>query len=168
MANDGGLISVLAQWMADELYALIYNDNPVFKREVAGKSPKSADLYRHQVGATKAGIEASERFAPFAFVAAGDENADRAGGYDLLRRPQLRVFLGTVSKEDGVALWGDGTQLGINKITDLVIALFDKKRPSDTSITCEDFYYDGFYEILDAPKIQWRQLNFEVGQLPTE
>jgi hypothetical protein len=165
MANDGSLVAVLAQWMADQLYALTYNGQPVFKREVSGKSPKGADIWKHQVGITEGGMEKSIQYSPFAFVSAGDEDTAREGDHDLRRIPDFRVLIGVDSKEDGVALWGDSTHLGTSKIRDLVINTFDKKSPADAEITCDEFYYVGGLEILDQPKRHWIRLDFEVSQM---
>jgi hypothetical protein len=165
MANDGGLTAILAQWMADQLYSLAYEGQYVFKREVAGKSPKGADIWKHQVGIIEGGLEKSAQYSPFAFVSSGDEDTAREGDNDLRRIPDFRVLIGVDSKEDGVALWGDATHLGVSKIQDLVVNLFDKKRPDDSAILCDEFYYAGSIEILNQPKRQWIQMNFEASQM---
>jgi len=159
MANDGGLVAILAQWMVDILKALKYNNVNVFK---------TADIWKHQVGATEGGMEKSIAYSPFAFVSAGDEDTAREGDNDLRRIPDFRVFIGVDSKEDGVAQWGDANHLGTSKIRDLVIDLFEKERPADPTITCDEFYYVGGLEILDQPKRHWIRLDFEVSQLNIE
>jgi len=165
--NDGGMIVLLVQWVVDTLRALTYNDKPVFKLNVAGNAvdPKSVDIWKHQVGISKGGMEASSRYSPFAFVSSGDEKSTREGGYDLRRVPDIRVLIGVDSKEDGVAQWGDAAHLGTSKIRDLVIDALDKKRSDDVNIPCDEFYYDSSLEILDIPKCHWLQMNFNVGQM---
>jgi hypothetical protein len=153
--NDGGLIAVLAQWAVDTLKALKYNDIDVFK---------TVDIWKHQVGITASGQEASGRYQPFAFVGSGDEDSTRQGG-DLRRSPGIKVMIGVDAKEDGVAQWGDATHPGTSKIRDLVIVALDEQRPNDAEITCDEFYYDHLIEILDMPKRHWVQLNFTVGQI---
>ena len=59
MANDGGLMAALEQWMADQLAALTSSGELVFK---------TAEVWKHQIGPTKAGMEAFARYDPFAFV----------------------------------------------------------------------------------------------------
>jgi len=156
MANDGGLIATLAQWMVDVLASLEHESKSVFK---------TTALWKHQVAATKAGIEAFPRYAPFAFVGRQDIDTAREGGKDLRQIPGFSILIGVVSKEDGVAHWGNDTNLGTSKIRDLIIPLFDKKRPDDAEIKCDEFYYAGEYEVVDLPKIHCIQMNFEVSQL---
>ncbi|MGD0077034.1 MAG: hypothetical protein ABSB91_00250 [Sedimentisphaerales bacterium] len=158
MANDGGLVAILAQWLADTLKVLTYGDDDtlVFK---------TVDIWKHQVGITESGMEASLRYFPFAFVGAGDEDTAREGDNDLRRIFDFKIIVGVDSKEDGVALWGDANHLGTSKIRDLVIAAFDKKRPDGTNITCDEFYYAGGLELLDQPKRHWIRLTFEVSQM---
>jgi hypothetical protein len=156
MANDGGLIAALVQWVADTLKILAFDGKLVFK---------TVDIWKHQVGISKSGLEASSRYSPFAFVSSGDEKSKREGGYELQRIPDIRIVIGVDSKEDGVAQWGDETHFGTSKIRDLVINALDKKRPDGTDITCDEFYYENSLEILDMPKCHWLQINFTVGQM---
>jgi len=154
--NDGGLMAVLEQWMADTLAVLKNNNVLIFK---------SADVWKHQIAATSSGMETFTRYAPFAFVSFQSGDSAREGGNDLRQILSFAVLIGAESKEDGVARIGSATVLGTSKIRDLVIAAFDKKRPTDAGITCDEFYYVGEVEILDMPKRHCIQLNFEVSQL---
>jgi len=149
-------MAILEQWMADTLAALQYGGADVFK---------TADIWRHQLGGTGGGLEASTRYAPFAFVSYQGGKSAREGNNDLRQIFEFAVLIGTEFKEDGIARFGSNIQLGTSKIRDLVIALFDKKRPDDETVTCDEFYYIDEIEILDMPKKHWIQLNFEVSQL---
>jgi len=156
MANDGGLMAVLEQWMADILAAMTSGGKAVFK---------TADVWRHQVGATSGGIEAFDRYEPFAFVSYQSADAAREGDYDLRQVLEFAVLIGVVSKSPGDARTGSSGNLGTSKIRDLVIAAFDKQRPDDESIECDEFYYTGELEIFDSPKRHAIQMNFEVSQV---
>jgi hypothetical protein len=156
MANDGGLMAVLEQWMADTLAALQDGGADVFK---------TADIWRHQLAGTGGGLEASSRYAPFAFISYQGAKSAREGDNDLRQIFEFAVLIGAESAIDGIARFGDGAHLGTSKIRDLIIALFDKKRPDDAEITCDEFYYIDEIEILDMPRKHWVQLNFEVSQL---
>jgi len=156
--NDGGLVAFLAQWVIDTLKALKLDDVDVFK---------TVDLWKHQVGVTESGMEASGRYSPFAFVSCGDEDTAREGGNDLRRIPDIRILIGVDSKLDGDALWGNADKPGTSKIRDLIIAALDKKQPDDENITCDEFYYIRAVEILDQPKRHWVRMDFEVSQMST-
>lgn len=157
MANDGGLIAKLEQWMADTLAAITdSNGDDVFKK---------ADIWKHQVAATEGGMQAFTKYEPFAFVAYMSGDAAREGDYDLRQVLEFAVLIGVESKSNGVARFGDGNNLGTSKIRDLVIAAFDKQRPSDETITCDEFYYTGEVEVFDSPKHHAIQMTFEVSQL---
>jgi len=156
MTNDGGLIAILEQWMAETLAALKNDDVLVFK---------SADVWKHQIAATSSGMEAFTRYAPFAFVSYQAGDSAREGDHDLRQMLSFAVLIGAESKEDSIARIGSATVLGTSKIRDLVIAAFDKKRPADTGFTCDEFYYIGEVEVLDMPKRHCIQMNFEVSQL---
>lgn len=153
MANDGGKMASIEQWMADQLAALNFEDKPVFK---------TAEPWKHQVGPTSAGMEAFARYDPFAFVAYQSTDAAREGDYDLRQVIEMAVLIGVESKEDGVARYGDANHLGTSKIRDLVIDLFDRVHPGET-FNCDDFYYTGDVEVLDAPKRHAIQMIFETS-----
>lgn len=155
MANDGGLMAALEQWMTDQLAALEFESELVFK---------TAEVWKHQIGPTKAGIEAFSRYDPFAFVSYQSTDAAREGDYDLRQVLEFAVIIGVQSKEDGVARIGDTRHLGTSKIRDLVISLFDRTHPGGT-FNCDDFYYTGDVEVVDAPKRNAIQMTFETSQL---
>jgi len=151
MANDGGLIAVLEQWMADALAAL-----DIFK---------TVDVWRHQISPGSGGMEAFTRYAPFAFVSWQSTATAREGGNDLRQVLGFAVLIGAESKSAGLARFGSTRKKGTSKIRDLVIAAFDKKRPDDEAVTCDEFYYTGDVEVLDQPNRHAIQINFEVSQL---
>ena len=148
-------MAALEQWMADQLAALEFESNLVFK---------NAEPWKHQVGPTKAGMQAFDRYAPFAFVSYQSTDAAREGDYDLRQVMELSIMIGVKSREDGVARFGDATHLGTSKIRDLVISLFDRTHPGGT-FSCDDFYYTGDVEVVDAPKRHAIQMTFETSQL---
>jgi len=156
MANDGGLIAKLEQWLADTLAALTLDGNNVFK---------TADVWRHQVAATNAGFEAFDRYEPFAFVAYDGADAAREGDYDLREVLRFAILIGVESRYKGVARTGNSNNLGISRIRDLVIATLDRQRPIDETITCDDFNYAGDIEIVDSPRRYAIEMHFEVNQL---
>lgn len=155
MANDGGLMAAIEQWLADTLAALKHEGKNVFR---------TAKPWKHQIGPTKAGMEAFGRYEPFAFVSYQAADAAREGDYDLRQVLEFAVLIGVESKEDGVARFGDANHLGTSKIRDLVIAALDRVHPGGT-FNCDDFYYTGDIEVVDAPKRHGIQMNFETSQL---
>ena len=155
MANDGGLIAKIEQWMADALAALTYQSKAVFK---------TAEIWKHQIAASKGGMEAFSRYEPFAFVAYQSADAAREGGYDLRQVVEFAILIGVESKSVGVARFGDSNNLGTSKIRDLVITAFDKQHPAG-GLTCDEFYYTGEIEILDSPNRHAIQMHFETSQL---
>lgn len=155
MANDGGLIAALEQWLADTLAALKHAGEDVFK---------TAKVWKHQIGPTKAGMEAFGRYEPFAFVSYQAADAAREGEYDLRQVLEFAILIGVESKDDGVARFGDSTHLGTSKIRDLVIDAFDRIHPGG-SFNCDDFYYTGDVEVVDSPKRHAIQMTFETSQL---
>jgi hypothetical protein len=162
MNNDGGLISRLEQWFADELAALEYEGAKVFPAH-PGSSP-SADVWKYQVAAIKGGLESFERYASFAFVSFLSADGAREGDYDLRQVLEFAIVIGVTSKVEGVARFGDATHLGIGKIRDLVIALFDKRHPGGT-LKCDEIYYTGEIILVDAPKVFAIQMHFETSFL---
>lgn len=156
MANDGGLIAKLEQWMVDTLAALTSGGANVFR---------TVETWKHQISASKGGMEAFARYEPFAFVAYQSTDSAREGDHDLRQVLEFVVLIGVQSKVDGVARFGDANNLGTSKIRDLVITAFDKKRPSDAEITCDEFYFTGDVEVIDSPKKHAIEMTFEVSQL---
>jgi len=157
MANDGGLIAKLEEWFAARLAALTETDGgpAVFK---------TADLWKNQIAASKAGLEAFGRYEPFAFVSYQSADAAREGGYSLRQVLEFVILIGVESKEDGIARYGDDNNLGVSKIRDLVIELFDRKHPGG-ELECDEIYYTGDVEVLDAPKKYMIQMTFETSFL---
>lgn len=155
MANDGGLMAQIEQWMADILAALQHNEKKVFK---------TAAVWKHQIAASNAGIEAFGRYEPFAFVAYMSADAAREGSYDLRQVLEFAVLIGVKSKSNGIARFGDTRHLGTSKIRDLVIAAFERKHPGG-ELTCDEFYYTGEIEVFDSPKRHAIQMTFETSQL---
>lgn len=155
MANDGGLIAQLEQWMADTLAALTSGGKDVFN---------TADIWKHQIAATKGGMQAFTRYEPFAFVSYQGADAAREGGSDLRQVIEFAVLIGVESRSAGDARVGDDNNLGTSKIRDLVIAAFDKVHPGG-ALTCDEFYYVGEVEVFDSPKMHAIQLNFECSKI---
>jgi hypothetical protein len=153
MSNDGGLISQLEQWFADTLAALEIETIKVFR---------TADIWRFQVSPDKAGLESYERYAPFAFVGYLSTDTAREGGYDLRQVLEFAIVLGVTSKAEGVARFGDESHLGIGKIRDLVINLFDKKHPGG-ELKCDEIYYTGEIIYAATPKVFAVQMHFETS-----
>lgn len=158
MANDGGLMAKLEQWMADTLAALTSGGEAVFK---------TADIWKYQIATTAGGIEAFDRYEPFAFVSYQLDDTAREGDNDLRQVLNFAVLIGVVSKSPGVARTGNSRNLGTSKIRDFVITAFDSQRPDDESIKCDEFYYAGGFVVFDSPKRHAIQMNFEVSQLTT-
>ena len=155
MPNDGGLLAVLEQWFADQLAALTFGGNKVFK---------TADVWRHQVGPTAGGLEAFVRYAPFAFASYQSDDAAREGSYDLRQIPDIAVLIGVESQSPGVARTGDASHVGTSKLRDLVITLFDRKDPGG-GLGCDEVYYTGAVEVVDSPRCHALQLTFEISKL---
>lgn len=153
--TDDGLISTLAKWMVNQLAALQHENKTVFA---------SVELYRHQIGPTESGLEKIEK-SPIAYIDYMDDSAAREGGYSLREVPEIDILIIVKSKENGVAKWGDATHLGISKIRDLIITLFDKKRPDDIEIDCDEFYYTGSVLTISMPKLAGIQMRYEVSRL---
>ena len=152
--HDGGIIGLYEQWFADQLAALQHETKTVFKK---------AEKWRHQVGPTKAGIEAWGRHSPFAFVSYHPDYPGREAD-DLRQSLQFVVFIGRTSKKDGQARYGSATLLGISKIRDLVIDLFDDVHPGD-GFTCDHFHYNGEEEVLEAPRKYGLVLFFKANYM---
>jgi hypothetical protein len=150
MANDGGKIALLEQWIADTLAALQNNSKDVFK---------TADVWKHQL---TSGAESFSKYQPFAFVSYWPMDAAREGDYDLRQVFRFSILIGLESKEDGVARIGDANHLGASKIRDLVIAAFDKVHPGG-SFTCDEFYYIGETELVDSPKRYALEMHFQTN-----
>ena len=145
----------LEQWFADTLAALTNDGDAVFK---------TAKVWKHQIAATKGGIEAFGRYQPFAFVSYQSAAGAREGDYDLRQVLEFAVLIGVESRSVGVARFGSSRKLGTSKIRDLVIAAFDRQHPGG-GLACDDIYYTGEIEVFDSPKRHCIQMNFETSYL---
>lgn len=155
MSNDGGLIASLEQWFADQLAALQHESADVFK---------TADIWKHQIAATAGGMEAFGRYQPFAFVSYDSADAAREGDNDLRQVLAFAILIGVEAREAAVARIGDVDTLGVSKIRDLVIDLFDRKHPGE-EFDCDEIYYTGDVEVFDAEKKYCIQMKFETSKM---
>ncbi|MFA7484842.1 MAG: hypothetical protein WCZ89_02290 [Phycisphaerae bacterium] len=155
MPGDGGLIVTLADWMVTQLAALQYNGSAVFA---------ISDLFRHQLRAAQGGLEGIEK-TPVCYVDYMNSDSAREGDNALREILEFDVLVVTKSKEIAVAKWGDDSHIGISKIRDLVIALFDKQRPDAVEIDCDEFYYAGDNLTIDTPNLSGVQMRFEVSRM---
>ena len=151
MANDGGLMAKLEQWMVDTIAAL-----GLFK---------TADLWKHQVGLDGGGTESFTQYEPFAFVSYAAADTAREGGNDLRQVLEFAVVIGVESKVAGIARFGDANNRGVNSLRDSLIAAFDRARPDDETVTCDEFYYTGDFLVVDTPKRCALEMRFECSQM---
>lgn len=155
MPGDGGLIVTLADWMVEKLAALQHGGSAVFQ---------IAELFKHQLRAVHGGIEGIEN-TPAVYVGYMNSDTAREGGRDLREILEFDVLVVVKSKEAAVSMWGSDSRLGVSKIRDLVITLFDKKRPDDIVIDCDEFYYTGDVLTIETPDISGIQMRFEVSRI---
>ncbi len=151
MSNDSGLIAKLEQWMVDTIAAL-----DLFK---------TVDVWKHQTGLDGSFTESFARYEPFAFVAYIAATAAREGGYDLREVLEFGVVIGVESKEPGVARLGDDNNKGISSLRDSLIATFDRTRPDDETVTCDEFYFMSDLLVVDSPKRCALEMRFECSQM---
>jgi len=156
MALDDGMISKIEAYFVAQLRALEYDDNKVFR-----DANDSVDHWKFQLAGGKGGLEAFERFAPFAFVSYMETDSAREGGKDLRQIPTIDVLIGVSNKYPGVARLGDATTLGCSKIRDLVIALFENVQPTD--IACDEIRYISDIITVETEKLFAMQLKFELS-----
>jgi hypothetical protein len=155
MATDSGLIATLEASFVATLAALEYNDALAFK---------TAEHWKHQVGATGGGLDAFLRYSPFAFVCYKDADSAREGGHDLREILTISILIGVYNDSPGVARIGDATHLGVSKIRDLVIAAFESKTPSG-DLGCDEVYYIADQLVVDGPKHAAIEMAFEVSKI---
>ena len=155
MANDGGLIATLEASFVATLAALEYEDALVFK---------TAEHWKHQVGATGGGLDAFLRYAPFAFVGYTGTDSAREGGHDLREILTISILIGTYNDLPGVARIGDADHLGVSKLRDLVIAAFESKTPSG-DLGCDEIYYVGEKVAVNSDKRFAIEMAFEVSKI---
>ena len=155
MSNDGGLIAKLEASFVTIHAALAVDSIDVFK---------TAEHWRHQVGAVGGGIEAFPRYAPFAFVGYHGDDAAREGGYDLREIPTVHILIGTYNDKPGVARIGDADHLGVSIIRDLVIAAFESQTPAG-DLGCDESYYMGAVPVVDSEKCYAIEMVFEISKI---
>jgi len=110
------------------------------------------------------GIEAFDRYAPFAFVAYQGADSAREGGHDLREVPTIGVFIGQIAREPGVARFGDDDTLGTSKLRDLVIAAFESKHPG-AELECDEIYYSHDVTVVDTTKAHAIEMFFDVSKM---
>ncbi len=152
MANDGGMLARLEQWIADTMAALQNGGSDVFE---------TADVWKHQISVGQSGVESFDGLEPFAFCAYARVRADRQGGHDLRQIFEFVLLIGVGSKNKGVCRMGDGSSLGTSKIRELVIAALDGVHPGD-GFGCDPFKYAGEIEFIDLPKKHGIAMHFEI------
>lgn len=152
MANDGGMLARLEQWIADTLAALQDDGSDVFK---------TADVWKHQIAVGRSGVESFDSYEPFAFAAYARVAADRQGDHDLRQIFEFAVLVGVGSLEKSVCRMGDGSSLGTSRIRELVIAALDGVHPGD-GFNCDEFRYVGEAEAIDLPTKHAIQMHFEI------
>jgi len=155
MANDGGMIAVIEQWLADTLAALTSGGEAVFK---------TAEVWRHQISGTKGGLEAFDRYAPFAFPSYQDCDGAREGDNDLRQILAFAILIGVEAKADSDARTGNAQQLGTSRIRDLVIAALDHQRPDgEFAYAIDEFFYISDVEVIDTTKQHALQIIVECS-----
>jgi len=157
MANDGGMLARLERWIADTLAALQVDDENVFK---------TADVWKHQIGVARSGVESFDAYEPFAFAAYSRVDADRQGGYDLRQIFEFAVLIGVGSKENSVCRTGNANSLGTSRIRELVIAALDGAHPGE-GFSCDEFKYVGEVEFVDLPKKHAIEMHFQIPWIST-
>ena len=157
MANDGGMIAVIEQWLVDTLAALTSGGENVFK---------TAEAWRHQISGTKGGLEAFSRYAPFAFISYQDCSGAREGEHDLRQVLAFAILIGVESKTTGDARTGNAQKLGTSRIRDLVIAALDHQRPAgEFAFAIDDFLYISDVEVIDTEKQHAIQIIVECSYM---
>ena len=155
MSNDGGNIALIEAAFVTQLAALELDSVKVFR---------TAEHWRHQTAAGNGGIEAFDKYAPFAFVKHQPRSPSRVGGYDLNAKVRIAIAIGVKATRPGDARIGTAAKLGASKIFDLVLALFEDFHPGD-GFTCDDFAYVGDAEIIDDPQRYGIELYFEADYI---
>ena len=143
-----GQISRLEDWAAGVLAALTIDGQPAFR---------TAAPWRHQL---TAGAESFARYAPFAFAKVEAIAPRREGGYDLNLRLRLAVGFGTTGTADGDARLGSATRAGCSLLADVVRAGLEGAHPGE-GFDCDEFYFAGLFESVEAPKFCAMEMQFE-------
>jgi len=155
MANDGGITALTEQFIVDTLKILKHNNVNVFK---------TVDVWRWQIGADEGGLQAFQKYAPFAFVAYEPPSSGREGGYSLKQILRFAVSIGVESKSPGVARTGDANHLGTSKIRDLVIAALDGSHPG-SNVACDPLYYQNEVELVNSANRHAIDMYFEANMI---
>lgn len=153
MANDGGMLARMEQAITDVLAALQHNSQNVFK---------TAEVWKHQVSADKGGLQAFQSYAPFAFTAYTPISGYREGDGDLRQEMNFEIAIGQTAKHAGIARTGDGENLGVSKIRDLVIAALDDWHPG-VGFDCDPLYYQDEIGLVNTPNIYAIQMRFKAN-----
>jgi len=152
MPNDGGVVSVLEDWIVAQLAAATHNGESVFA---------AVEEWKHQL---LSGADSFSRFEPFAFVKYQPVKANREGDYDLRQVLRFAIAIGVESKQAGVARRGDTNNLGTSKIRDIVIDTLDGGHPGG-AIACDPLYYVGELEIVDTATRHGIEMYFEADMI---
>jgi hypothetical protein len=152
MANDGGMLGRLEEWIAATLTALQSGGADVFR---------TAAVWKHQIAVGGAGVESFDALQPFAFAAYAGARVDRQGDGDLRQIFEFAVLIGVASKEPGVCRIGDASNLGTSKIRELVIGAMEGVHPG-TGFTTDEFNYVGEDEFVDLPTKHGISMRFEI------
>jgi hypothetical protein len=124
---------------------------------------KTVAVWKHQISADKGGVEAFDKYAPFAFVGEQPVSPEREGGYDCNRKIRLIILIGQKSLTDGTARIGGDTVVGTIELRDAVIAALDGANPG---AGCDDLYYVGCTEVVDGPRRHAVEMTFEAQWIP--
>lgn len=97
---------------------------------------KTIDHWKHQISAGQGGVEAFDKYAPFAFVSyAPPADSSREGDGDLNQHLRFGIALGARSKEAGAA------RVLVHLWRDSLVPSFDRWHPGE-GFGCDDFYFD--------------------------
>ncbi len=152
---DSGITSQLEAWFATQLAQITDSGRTVFR---------TAEVWKHQVAATSGGMEAFDRYAPFAFVSVSGTTPAREGDYDLREIFETTILIGQSASSPGVARFGSTRTHGTGSLRDLVVAAFDRQVP-ESSLACDEIYLTDEGEVLDAPKAHAIELVFQTSRM---
>ncbi len=138
---SNGITAGIEAAMAARLASLELDGSKVFK---------TAQQWKFQISADVGGAEAFARYAPFAFVHFMPQTDGRREAGELNQVLKFAVGIGAESKERGIARIGDENRLGISKLRDMVIDLFDGWHPGE-GFECNDLYFDTDEIQIDSP-----------------
>lgn len=105
---------------------------------------KTVEHWRHQISSGQGGVEAFDKYAPFAFVSySPPAESSREGDGDLNQHLRFGIAIGARSKEAGAA------RVLVHLWRIMVIAFFDRWHPGE-GFGCDDFYFDGDEVQIDS------------------